>query len=158
MWFGSLGSRERAHPFPSKLSFVVQTRNARGPSGVNMPREKFRGILPWHHKNEGKKKKKPFNHWKLRQWRKESMAHYPSSQPLLWAPTYQLTTHNSELAGWGSTYPAGIFLISKFLLTPHWCALKEFLRAWKHINKIVFIFHCPSWSHAFYMKLITADQ
>lgn len=32
---------------------------------------------------------------------------------------HQLTALSSELAGWGSTNPAGIFLLSKFLLTPY---------------------------------------
>lgn len=35
------------------------------------------------------------------------------------SPVHQLTALSSKLAGWGSANPAGIFLLSKFLLTPY---------------------------------------
>lgn len=38
---------------------------------------------------------------------------------LLLSPMQQLTALSSKLAGWGSANPAGIFLLSKFLLTPY---------------------------------------
>lgn len=43
----------------------------------------------------------------------------PSQRAAALRTTQQLAAQNSELAGWRSTSPAGIFLISKFLLTPY---------------------------------------
>ena len=98
MWFGSLGRRERAHPFPSKLSLWHKPEMPEDPLELTFPEKSLEESSLCTTRRK-KKKKTPLTHWKLRRWRRQPMAHYPV-QPAASLST-NLPANNTQLtAGW----------------------------------------------------------